>query len=100
MKLNINFNVDVEVEFEWEPAQYGGRTDPSWDAYAMLTNVWLDNGKTRTDIFDYLSEEDITAIEDQIVAHQNEEIGGGEPDDYEPSDAEYDGAAADYFNRR
>jgi len=33
------FEGACEVTWGWEPAQNGGRTDPSWDAYAYVEDI-------------------------------------------------------------
>jgi hypothetical protein len=62
MKMNIT--IEVDVEYNIEPAQHGGRTDPSWEAYAILETVTVGEGRNCVDILGCLNEETRNEIAD------------------------------------
>ena len=52
--------ITLLIECEYEPAQHGGMTDPSWEAYYSIEKVWQKskNDETIFDVTDLVQELD------------------------------------------
>jgi hypothetical protein len=60
---------DVQVKYTIEPAQRGGMTDPSWDAYVdEVWAYWERPGKGWTQLD--LSKDEVEMISEQITARR------------------------------
>ena len=80
----------VTVEYEWEPAQNGGMTDPSWDAYASVTNA-------------YLYVEGKGWREFELTEHECDKFASSYTDSMESNDCGYDDSEyddRDYYDDR
>jgi hypothetical protein len=69
MSFTYDLNgLKLDVQYEYEPAQHGGMTDPSWEAYVTVTEVLCDG----IDIIDYLKDGVIEDINQQIEQKNDE----------------------------
>lgn len=66
--IEIN-DIELEIEFDFEPAQDGGRTDPSWEAHISGINTVTHKGNDITGLMNDELYEDIekTLMEDYEV---------------------------------
>ena len=87
-KDDFEYELEVTVFCEWEPAQNGGRTDPSWDAYAYAPSAFYFRPGHGW--------KEITLTESQesdIIEHfESQEPDCDGPDDYD--DYDYNGEVA------
>jgi hypothetical protein len=65
--MKTTITIEVDVEYNIEPAQHGGWSDPSWEAYAILETVTVGDRKNFVDILEYLSEETRNEIADAAL---------------------------------
>jgi hypothetical protein len=84
-------DIEIYADFHVEPAQYGGRTDPSWDAYIEIDEV----RDTQGEILSLTDKEEEYLVKLIERDYENRsDCGPPEPD--EPTDKDFEKAENAY----
>lgn len=81
--IDIDYEgVNLTVEYYVEPAQNGGRTDPSWDAYVTVEDVYV--GQDLVSIFNVFTEAQLEILAKKVESELDQEEPAYDDDGYDP----------------